>query len=127
MQQACNVPGSTLNLRILPGGGGGWGLAGALLDILQLCRLDSSAIMQQLHKQQEQRLETAALASRTCPSKGAATCKNGGWFLRSNARRRVQERYSCGLLSASIDQEDLLNTALPSRLPQAASRRAKAA
>jgi hypothetical protein len=98
MQQACNASGSTLNLCILPPGGGG-GLAAAPLDILQLRRLDSSAIMQQRHAQQEQRLEAAALDPRTCPSKGAATCKYLRWFRRSNAQRQAQGRYSSSLLS----------------------------
>ena len=49
--------------------GGSGGLATAPLDILQLRRLDSSAIMHQRHEQQEQRPDAASLDSPTCPSK----------------------------------------------------------
>ncbi len=94
MQQACNASGNTLDLCILPSSGGG-GLAAAPLDILQLRCLDSSAIMQQRHEKQEQRLEAAALDPCTCLSKGAATCKYLRWFRRSNP----QGQYSSSLLS----------------------------
>ncbi len=45
-------------------------------------------------------MEAAALDPRTCPSKGAATCKYLRWFRRrSNAQRQAQGRYSSSLLS----------------------------
>ncbi len=68
-----------------------------------------SAIMQQRHGP-EQRLEAAALDPRTCPSKGAATCKYWRWFWRSNAQRWAQGRYSSGVLSlpASARKSNLI-------------------
>ena len=86
MQQACNAPGSTLNRYIDPAWWWCGGLAAAPLGTLQLRRLDSSAIMQQRHEQQEQRLEAAALDPahpREPPPKSIGACSDAaihsGW------------------------------------------------
>ena len=77
--------------------------AGFVLDLEQqkqhLQRLDCTAIMQQVQRQQRRSLEAADVDPRTCPSEGAMACKYWRWFRRSDMQQRVQLRQSNSLFT----------------------------